>query len=94
MLKLKAQEIFKEKGIKIDGKVLACSKGGYRDDTFAFCISETEETFNVIVISAVNPREYQVEKSNALQDIYTAILYNEWKARTIHKRSISTGLPI
>lgn len=94
---MKAPDIFKSKNVEIKGKVLCCSKGGYRDDTFAYCISETDDAINVVVISDVNPREYQIEKPEGtvkLQDIITAILYNEWKARTINKRPVALGLEI
>ena len=97
MIFLKAADILKSKNIEIKGKVLVCNKGGYRDDTFAYCISETEDMLNVIVISDVNPREYQVEKGtseNLVQEIINAILYNEWKARTIHKKPIAVSLEI
>lgn len=89
---MKALEIFKTNNKTVNGKILSCSKGGYKDDTFAYCISQVEDTLNVVVISAVNPREYTVEKPAGkvnLQDIITAILYNEWKARVIHNKSMA-----
>lgn len=92
---MKAVDIFKAKNIKVEGKVLCCSKGGYKDNTFAYCISETGSAINVVVISDVNPREYQLEKPATeikLQEIITAILYNEWKARTIHKKTMALGI--
>lgn len=95
---MKALDILKSKNVKIKGKVLVCNKGGYRDDSFAYCISETEDAINVVVISAVNPREYQVKKSEdgkfVLQEFINAILYNEWKARTIHKFPITPSLVV
>lgn len=79
-----ALQIFREKNIKFKGTVLLCSKGGYKGDNFAYCISETEDAIHVVVISDVNPREYQMAKPEKLyvRDIETAILYAEWKART------------
>ena len=82
-----ALQIFREKNIKFKGTVLICSKGGNRGDNFAYCISETEDAIHVIVISDVNPREYQIEKTGQnifVRDIETAILYNEWKTRTFY----------
>lgn len=81
-----ALQIFREKNIKFKGTVLLCSKGGYKGDNFAYCISETEDAIHVIVISDVNPREYQMAKPEKLyiRDIETAILYGEWKARTFY----------
>ena len=73
------------KGKKPKGKILKCSKGGYRDNTFAYYICDDGEKYNIVVLSKVNPREYSVnynEKTN-VETLETAILYNEWKARTI-----------
>ena len=85
-----ALQIFRAKNIQFKGTVLLCSKGGYRGDNFAYCISETENAIHVIVISDVNPREYDMEKPEKLyiRDIESAILYGEWKARTYHANKI------
>ena len=79
-----AREIFKN--IKPKGKILRCSKGGYRgEDTFAYCIYDDGEKYNIKVLSKFNPREYSVEygdKTN-VDTLENAILYNEWQARVI-----------
>lgn len=92
---MKALDIFKAHNKTVNGKILSCSKGGYTDDTFAYCISDVGNAINVVVISDVNPREYSVEKPAGaiyLQDIITAILYNEWKARVIHNNSMALSV--
>lgn len=97
-----AREIFK--GVAVKGDVLIVSKGGYRGN-FAYRISRSFDKKNYIVevISDVNPREYTVPTDpsttyetlkQALEPIETAILYNEWRARTWEiekRRRISSG---
>ena len=82
-----AREMFK--GIKPDGKILKCSKGGYRsDDSFAYCICDDGEKYSIKVLSKVNPREYSVEygPETNVDTLENAILYNEWRARVISNR--------
>lgn len=80
-----AREMFKNN--KPDGKVLKCSKGGYDYgmNTFAYCICDDGQKYNIKVLSDVLPREYSVEygdKTNVIS-LETAILYSEWRARVI-----------
>ena len=80
---MNAREMFK--GIKPKGKIVKCSKGGYdfRRNTFAYCICDDGEKYNIRVLSEANPREYSVEygEKTTLESMETAIHYNEWKAR-------------
>ena len=83
-----AREMFK--GIKPNGKVLKCSKGGYDfgRNTFAYCICDDGRKYNVKVLSEVLPREYSVEygKDTSVCALENAILYNEWVSRVMEKR--------
>lgn len=91
---MKATEIFKKQQTQLpDGQVLCCSKGGYRDDSFAYCISDDGKQFNVKVISAVLPRKYSVMHGPdaSLRTVTTAILYNESKARVMNKQSLTAN---
>ena len=78
-----ARKMFKDN--KPKGKVLKCSKGGYDygKSTFAYCICDDGQKYNIRVLSNVNPREYSVEynKETNVRTLENAILYNEWKAR-------------
>ena len=80
-----AREMFK--GIKPNGKVLMCSKGGYDygRNTFAYCICDDGQRYNIKVLSELNPKEYSVEygKDTSVDTLENAILYNEWRARVI-----------
>lgn len=80
-----AREMFK--GITPNGKVLKCSKGGYDYglNTFAYRICDDGERYNIKVLSDVLPREYSVEYSKkiSVDSLENAILYNEWRARSI-----------
>lgn len=80
-----AKEMFK--GIKPDGKILKCSKGGYDfgRNTFAYCICDDGKRYNVKVLSEIHPKEYSVEYGNDINvdSLENAILYNEWRARVI-----------
>ena len=79
------------KGIRPNGKTLKCSKGGYDfDDSFAYCICDDGEKYNIKVISRVNPREYSVEYSpeTTVDTLEMAILYNEWRARVIANKKV------
>ena len=82
-----AKEMFK--GNEPNGKVLKRSKGGYRDDTFAYCICDDGQKYNVKVLSEVNPREYSVGygKETNTETLENAILYNEWQSRVIANRA-------
>ena len=85
-----ARELFK--GAKPNGKVLKCSKGGYSyDDSFAYCICDDGEKYNIKVLSAVNPREYSVGygPETNVDTLENAILYNEWRARVVSKKQRS-----
>ena len=85
-----ALQIFKTTGTMIPiGKRLLCSKGGYRDDDFAYCICDDGTKYNIKVISAVNPREYSVPygPETTVTTLETAILYNEWRARVIASKT-------
>lgn len=78
-----AREMFKEN--KPEGKVLKCSKGGYdyARNTFAYCICDDGQKYNIKVLSEVHPKEYSVgygEETN-VDTLENAILYNEWRAR-------------
>ena len=87
-----ARQIFKTNGIMAPiGKPVLFSKGGYKDDTFAYCIAICGEQYNVKVISAVNPREYSVPNGfdTTVETIENAILYNEWQARTLHNKGVN-----
>lgn len=82
-----AREMFK--GNRAPGKVLECSKGGYRDDTFAYRVCGGERCYIVDVISKFNPRSrYTVElvrkdgTAVKLEDVTSAILYSEYVGRT------------
>lgn len=81
-----AREMFN--GIKPDGKILKCSKGGYRDNTFAYCICDDGQKYNVKILSEVLPREYSVEygKDTSLCTLENAILYNEWVSRVMERK--------
>ena len=90
-----ALQIFKNTGTMIPrGVRLLCSKGGYRDNDFAYCICDDGTQYNIKVISAVNPREYSVPygpETTALT-LENAILYNEWRARVIASRTQNTNV--
>ena len=84
-----ARQIFKANGIMAPrGVIVRFSKGGYKDDSFAYCIAVCSDQYNVTVISAVNPREYSVPNGfdTTVETIENAILYNEWQARTLHNK--------
>lgn len=84
-----ALQIFKSTGTMVPrGVRLLASKGGYRDDNFAYCICDDGTQYNIKVISAVNPREYSVPygPQTTVETMETAILYNEWRARSIANR--------
>lgn len=81
-----ARQVFKTKGVMAPiGKVLVFSKGGYRDDNFAYCICDDGKQYNIKVLSAVNPREYSVSygPKTTIETLENAILYNEWHARVV-----------
>ena len=85
-----ALQIFKTTGTMVPrGKRLLTSKGGYRDDDFAYCICDDGTQYNIKVISAVNPREYSVPygPETSVHTLENAILYNEWRARVIAARN-------
>lgn len=65
------------------GTMLVCSKGGYRSDDFAYCITDDGTKYNIVVLSKVNPRKYSVPHgpSTTTETLENAILYNEWHAR-------------
>jgi hypothetical protein len=84
-----AREMFKEN--KPKGKILKCSKGRYDNarNTFAYCICDDGQKYNIKVLSDVHPREYSVdygEKTN-VDTLENAILYNEWRARVIANKN-------
>ena len=83
-----AREMFK--GIKPNGKVLKCSKGGYDfgRNTFAYCICDDGQRYNVKILSEVLPREYSVEygKDTSVDPLENAILYNEWASRVMKRK--------
>lgn len=85
---MNAREMFK--GIKPNGKVLKCSKGGYDygDNTFAYCICDDGQQYNIKVLSKVLPREYSVEykEDGNVETLENAILYNEWQARVMERK--------
>ncbi len=88
-----ARQVFKNKGAMAPiGKVLLFSKGGYKDDEFAYCIADDGTQYNIKVLSAVNPREYSVPygPETSAHTLENAILYNEWRARVIAARSQNT----
>lgn len=92
-----ARQIFKEKGVMAPiGKVLLFSKGGYKDDSFAYCICDDSTKYNIKVLSAVNPREYSVPygPETTVETLETAILYNEWHARVIANKQLSGGTAV
>ena len=84
-----AREMFKED--KPNGKVLKCSKGGYdyARNTFAYCICDDGQRYNIKVLSEVHPREYSVDynKETNVDTLEMAILYNEWRARVIASKN-------
>ena len=84
-----ARQMFK--GNRPDGKVLKCSKGGYDYglNTFAYCICDDGQKYNVKVLSDVNPREYSVDygEKTDVTSLEMAILYNEWRARVIASKN-------
>lgn len=84
---MNAREMFK--GIKPKGKIIRCSKGGYdvQRNTFAYCICDDGEKYNIKVLSEVHPREYSIEygKQATLENMETAIHYNEWYARNLKR---------
>lgn len=88
-----AREMFKSN--KPDGKILRCSKGGYDygQNTFAYCICDDGQKYNVKVLSNVNPREYSVEYSEETNThtLENAILYNEWRARVIKNMRVNNN---
>jgi hypothetical protein len=89
-----ALQIFKSTGTMVPiGKRLLTSKGGYRDDDFAYCICDDGTQYNIKVISAVNPREYSVPYSpeTTVTTLESAILYNEWRARVIASKKSQGG---
>ena len=83
-----AREMFKE--IKPNEKILKCSKGGYDfgRNTFAYCICDDGQKYNVKVLSEVLPREYSVEygKDTSVDTLENAIHYNEWRARVMERK--------
>ena len=84
-----ALQIFKSTNTMIPkGTRLLCSKGGYRDNEFAYCICDDGTQYNVKVISAVNPREYSVPygPETTAHTLENAILYNEYVARVVASR--------
>lgn len=84
-----ALQIFKSTGTMVPcGVRLLTSKGGYKDNNFAYCICDDGTQYNIKVISAVNPREYSVPygPQTTVETMETAILYNEWRARSIANR--------
>lgn len=84
-----AREMFKN--IKPNGQVLKCSKGGYdyNRNTFAYCICDDGQKYNIKVLSEVLPREYSVDygKERNVETLENAILYNEWRARVVSSRT-------
>lgn len=85
-----ARQIFKTHGAMAPiGEVLLFSKGGYKDDTFAYCICDDCTQYNIKVLSAVNPREYSVPygPDTTVETIENAILYNEWHARVLASKN-------
>ena len=84
---MNAREMFK--GIKPKGKIVKCSKGGYDygRNTFAYCICDDGEKFNIKVLSEVNPREYSVEygEETTLVTMESEIHYKEWYARNLER---------
>ena len=88
-----AREMFK--GIKPNGKVLKCSKGGYDfgRNTFAYCICDDGQKYNVKILSEVLPREYSVEygKDTSVDTLESAILYNEWASRVMERKRRGEG---
>lgn len=89
-----AKEMFKN--IKPNGKVLKCSKGGYDfgKNTFAYCICDDGQKYNIKVLSELNPRKYSVEYAvdTNVDTLEMAILYNEWKARVAANMRNGWGL--
>ena len=88
---MRAREIFKNN--KPIGKILKCSKGGYRDNAFAYCICDDGQKYNVKVLSKVYPKEYSVEYGEeiSVDTLENAILYNEWQARVTESKSRING---
>lgn len=83
-----ARQMFK--GIRPEGKVLKCSKGRYDYglNTFAYCICDDGQKYNIKVLSDVLPREYSVDygEKTDVTSLEMAILYNEWRARVFASR--------
>ena len=84
-----ARQMFKNQ--MPEGKVLKCSKGGYDygPNTFAYCICDDGQKYNIKVLSDVLPREYSVDygEKTDVTSLEMAILYNEWRARVIASRN-------
>jgi hypothetical protein len=84
-----AREMFKEN--KPKGKILKCSKGGYDygRNTFAYCICDDGQRYNIKVLSEVHPKEYSVDHNEEVNadTLENAILYNEWRARVVASKN-------
>jgi hypothetical protein len=86
---MKAREIFK--GNYPKGKICKCSKGGYDYgmNTFAYCICDDGQKYNIKVLSDIHPREYSVDydEETNVDTLELAILYNEWRARVVANKT-------